>query len=967
MIETPRRPTIAPAASPEDEALGRDVDQLGRLLGDVIREQAGEAAFRLVEEYRAAAKALRGTGAWPEDAVAALLETTDALGADDLRLVIRAFTTYFHLVNLAEERHRLRVLRTRDVLGGETPRAESIGDAVSQAAAAGTTAARVRQMLDGALIEPVFTAHPSEARRRTVLDKLGRLRQHAAALDSPGLPIRDRERTLGLLREEITALWCTDEVRRRPPTVLDEVGNTLYFFETALWPTVPRLYRELEDALGRAYPGEGFRVPAFLRFGSWVGGDRDGNPNVTARVTEHAVRLHRETALALYEDDLSSLARHLSLEQQEQDLAVPLRESLAADAREMPAPAAVLERRFASEPYRRKVTFMLERVRAARRLNAAQLEEHERLHAPAADPWPRRLRGEPPRDDDARIAYSRPAAMLADVLRLREALRNRGARRLADGVLRDIQLRLQVFGFHLARLDLRQHSRVHRAALAEILRLGGVESEYEALSEADRVSLLSRELMNPRPLVHASGDYSSETLEALEVFRALRRIQDELGREAADVYVISMTAGISDILAPLLLAKEAGLFRPAADEGEPRCDLKIVPLFETIDDLRRCDGLLRELLAAPVYSHCLRAWGGTQQVMLGYSDSNKDGGYVTSTWELYRAQRALADTCRDAGVRLFLFHGRGGAIGRGGGPTHRAILAQPAGSVEGRFRFTEQGEVAFARYAHPEIAHRHLEQTIHAVFAASLREGTPTAPGPDPDWLEGMDRLSQRAHEAYRGLVYDTPDFLSYFRQATPVREIEGLRIGSRPARRKGGDGVQDLRAIPWVFSWTQCRHGLPGWFGIGTALAHAIDHGELQRLSAMYEQWPLFRSLLENAQLSLGRADRSVARLYSGLVDPEDLRGRIWGFISDEWERCERALLAVTGQEAILQHSPVLQRSIRLRNPYVDPLSFAQVSLLRRLRALPVDGRGREERESTRRLVELTINGIAAGLQSTG
>jgi phosphoenolpyruvate carboxylase len=449
----------------------------------------------------------------------------------------------------------------------------------------------------------------------------------------------------------------------------------------------------------------------------------------------------------------------------------------------------------------------------------------------------------------------------------------------------------------------------------------------------------------------------------LSVFRTLRRLQDEVGPEACNVYVVSMTAGISDVLVPLLLAKEAGLVQAEAGGRPRRCDLSVVPLFETIDDLRRSGGLMRQLLERPEYAEYVRARGGLQQIMLGYSDSNKDGGFVTSNWELYRAQQELADVCRAAGVKLLLFHGRGGAIGRGGGPTHRAILAQPAGSVDGRFRFTEQGEVAFARYAHADIAHRHLEQVVHAVLEASLGQEGATGERPRPEWLEAMDRFSGAAFRAYRRLVYEDPDFVEYFRHATPIREIEGLRIGSRPARRKSSDRVEDLRAIPWVFSWTQSRHGLPGWLGVGTAFSEEAAGQGAGRLAEMYEHWPFFQSLLENAQLSLGRADHGIARLYAGLAETK-VRDRIFGMLSAEWERSHQMLLSATGQKAILERSPVLQRSILLRNPYVDPLNVAQVSLVRRLRALPVDS---DAQDVVRRLVEFSINGVAAGLQSTG
>jgi phosphoenolpyruvate carboxylase len=558
---------------------------------------------------------------------------------------------------------------------------------------------------------------------------------------------------------------------------------------------------------------------------------------------------------------------------------------------------------------------------------------------------------------------------LADVTVMREALRSLHAARIADGALRDLQRRVEVFGFHLARLDLRQHSQVHAAAMTEVLRAAGIEADYGALDERARVALLARELQSARPVVMdaARAGYSAQTAEVLAVFETARRLQEEVGVEALNVYVVSMTAGASDVLEPLLFAKEAGLFRVGGAGGSPRSTLHVVPLFETIEDLHRCAGLMRELFALPIYAEHLRAWGGLQQIMLGYSDSNKDGGFVTANWELYKAQRTLAEACRQAGVQLLLFHGRGGAIGRGGGPTNRAILGQPPGTLQGRLRLTEQGEVAFARYSNPEIAHRHLEQTLNAVLRASLREEEAGAAGPREEWTAAMERLSATAQRAYRRLVYEDPDFLAYFRQATPIDEVADLRIGSRPAKRKAGGRIEDLRAIPWVFSWTQSRLGIPGWFGLGSALdREAREQGDegRRRLAAMYREWPFFRSLLDNAQISLGKSDLAVARLYDGLAEPPELRARVFAAVADEWRRTVEAVLSVTGQPALLTASPVLRQSIRLRNPYVDPMSFAQVSLLGRLRALPEES---PDREPVRRLVALTINGVAAGLQNTG
>jgi len=951
--------------TPADDALSRDVNALGVLLGEVIREQEGEAGFRLVEEYRAATKALRSVESVKDfgAAGAALLQRTRELGPEQARLLVRAFTAYFHLVNMTEERHRLRVLREREKATREASapaRGESLSEAVAHAASAGLPAERIQELLSGWVVEPVFTAHPTEARRRTVLEKLRRLRELADALDAaetPGDRARERER----IQEEITALWRTEEVHRRAPTVLDEVRNGLYYFEEALWDVVPRLHRDLEVALAAHYPGERFQVQPFLRFGSWMGGDRDGNPLVTARVTENTLRLHRETALALHERDLLELQRHLSVAVEPGRESADLAHSLESDARAFPELAAVVWTRYDAEPFRRKLAFMSARLAAVRRINAARLLETAPRDAATEDRefWRRAPQVEAPRREDPEVAYRDGSEMLADVRLLRAALREAGAGRIADGALKDVERRVEVFGFNLARLDVRQHSAVNAAAIAEVLRAAGIEADYLALPEAERVALLARELVDPRPIVPPHASWGAATAEVLALFQTLARAQAELGRAACDVYIVSMTAGASDVLAPLLFAKEAGMFRPAREGRPAASSLHVVPLFETIDDLHRCAGLMRELFALPVYAQHLGAWGRRQQIMLGYSDSNKDGGFLTANWELYRAQRALAEVCREARVELTLFHGRGGAIGRGGGPAGRAIGAQPPGALNGRLRLTEQGEVAFARYAHPGIAHRHLEQLVHAVIRASLQVA---GSEPRAEWTEAIQSASERAFRRYRQLVYDDPEFIRYFRAATPIDAVSGLRIGSRPPRRRGGDRIEDLRAIPWVFSWTQSRHGLPGWFGLGTALAAEVA-AKSGRLAEMYRRWPFFRSLVDNAQLGLGRSDLAVARLYSGMAE-RPLDERIFPEIEREWALTESALLDATGQEALLEGSPVLRRSIRLRNPYVDPLSFVQLILLRRIRELSDDD---PAADSVRPLLALSINGVAAGLQSTG
>jgi phosphoenolpyruvate carboxylase len=829
--------------------------------------------------------------------------------------------------------------------------------AVLDAAAAGASAEAVRRLLGVLEVEPVFTAHPTEARRRTVLHKLRALARLAERLDDPRLT-RDEATTLhDQVRELVTALWRTDEGRSRPPSVLDEVRNGLFYFEESLWGAVPRLYRDLEAALLRAYPGERFELPAFLRFGSWVGGDRDGHPDVTAAITEHTLRLHRETALGLLEAGVRALQQDLSLKAEPAQVPPPLARALADEATRAPALSARAASAFPDEPYRQLTAIVLAHLRSARRANATALRSlptHEREGGLTDEVW-----GEGPPEGapgDEEGAYRSPARLLRALDALRQGLEAQAAFRLARGALRDLMRRVETFGFHLARLDLRQHSRVMAEALAELQARSGAATDYLALGEPDRAALVSRLLTSASPPAWEREGASASTQELLDLFATVRRLQAELGAGAVGVFIVSMTAGVSDVLAPLVFARHAGLFEPGRGGAPARSSLEVVPLFETIDDLRACARLMGELFALPVYGQQLAAWGRRQQVMLGYSDSNKDGGFLTANWELYRAQEALAEACRRADVRLSLFHGRGGAIGRGGGPTGRAIQTQPPGTVDGRLRLTEQGESAFARYAHPQVAHRHLEQTVHAVLRASLRPASSALP---PEWITFMASASETAHRAYRRLTCDDPGFVRYFREVTPIDLVSQLLIGSRPARRQAGDRIEDLRAIPWVFSWTQSRYGLPGWFGLGAALQGTAPPSVL---AEMYRGWPFFRSLIDNAQLGLGRSDLGVARLYDSLADPDSAR-RIFAAIESEWRRTVEAIEAATGGPP-LHGSPVLLRSIRLRNPYVDPLSFVQVALLGRLRETPEDA---PEADTLRRLAALTINGIAAGLQNTG
>ncbi len=1006
----------APTADAND-LLARDVHVLGTILGDVLREVAGDAAFELVEEFRALAKGFRraidesegNPAAWAASGQA-LVDRARSLELPQAHLLVRAFTAYFHLVNLAEERHRLRVLRIRELAGGDSPRSESIAQAMAEVRASGMSIHRFRELLGQALVEPVLTAHPTEARRRTILHKLRNLSALIAPLDQPRITRREREAQLLAIREVVAALWVSEEVRERRPSVLDEVRNGLYFFETSLWDVVPRLYRDIETAINETWPGSTVDIPSFLRFGSWIGGDRDGNPGVTASVTEHALRLHKDVALALYEGSLRALQRHLSVSpsalanlDDSGSFALnpthPLHASIDADERRYPDLVRRLRAAHSREPYRQKFGMMIARVAAARRVNGARLarlsgsgasdvgeaswaDQHALAGAEAL--WRDGNVVEAPEVGDERLAYARAGELLDDVASINAALSADGLPRLRDGLLADFQRRIDVFGFHLAHLDIRQHSAIHSKAVADLLYVAGVELAYEALDENDRVALLARELMNPRPLQRRAGPdgsspYAPATVEVLAVFDTLRRMQAELGNHACNTYIVSMTAGISDLLEPLLLAKEFGLFDPSDRGNGPTSTLQVVPLFETIEDLRSSSRLMAELFEIHPYRLQLRAWGRRQQIMLGYSDSNKDGGFVASSWELYQAQRALASLGSSHGVELTLFHGRGGALGRGGGPTNRAIMGQPPGTLRGRLRLTEQGEVAFARYAHRDIAYRHLEQTVSAVLLATVRDGAraaSAATSASDAWHHVVDVLAAESRRAYRSLVYEDPLFLEYFREATPIEAISELRLGSRPARRTASARVEDLRAIPWVFSWTQNRHGLPGWYGFGSAIFHyaqtsAGDHDlAWDTLTSMYREWPFFRTLVDNAQLSLGRADLPIAHLYADLAE-SGVRDAVFPRITDEWASTAAAIVRITGQASLLANSPVLQRSVRLRNPYVDPITAVQVALLREwhgARRTEVTGLGSGATVArVGPVLALTINGIAAGLQSTG
>lgn len=914
----------------QKQRLSANIHLLGNLLGETIIEQEGQEIFDLEEHIRALAKAWRAGEAAAGEAIKAEMPRliTDMPRA---LAVLKAFTTYFQLVNLAEDEQRVQILRDRALesqLTGSLMR-ETLAESVSKLHAEGISAEEMQLILNELLIIPVLTAHPTETKRQTILTKLRTISDTLERITHEDLLPSERMELLEQLREDIVLLWQSDETRDRPPTVLDEVRTGLYFFEATLFKLIPKIYDELARGLDQVFPGVTFRIPPFLRYGSWIGGDRDGNPFVTVGVTEEALRAMKETVLKQYNVAVDELYQQLIPAVTRVSVSTELKESIAADMKLVPENEVEVLERFRMEPYRQKLIMMFRRLRATR-------EENER-------PWDDRARN--PR------AYRSADEMMHDLAVIERSLLQNKGERLARGRLHDLIRNVEVFGFHLASLDVRQHSVRHREAVAEIFAQYGIFADYQALAEADKVSVLTREILNLRPFT-AQLQFSPPTNETVGLFRLIRRAKTEVDENAVMTYVISMTNTASNVLEVLLLAKDSGLMG--------RID--IVPLFETVDDLDNAAAIMATIFENEAYRRHLDARGRRQQIMIGYSDSNKDGGYLRANWMLFLAQRTLARTCDQYNVKLTLFHGRGGTLGRGGGPANRAILAQPPESVRGRVKLTEQGEVISTRYSNMALARRHLEQLVNAVL---LTAGKRPRYEQEEIWARRMDVLSDVAFKKYRALV-NTADFLTYFHEATPIDHIGSLNIGSRPARRKATQGISDLRAIPWVFAWTQSRVNLPSWYGVGTALEQWCDNGNnlerLEELRELYRKWPLFTTIMDNVQTGLVKADMAIASLYAGLTDAQT-RERVFNDILDEFNRTERLVLLVTEVTQLLEKEPVLQRSIKVRNPYVDPMNYIQVALLHKLRTQMSEA----EQAQVKAAVLLSVNGIAAGLQNTG
>ena len=903
------------------DPLAREVRLLGALLGQVIIEQAGDATYETVERIRRRAIALRAElrdDPTERDRAAAEFDALD-LGATEA--VVSAFSLYFQLVNLAEARGRVRALRRRERAAPHGLLDDSVAEAIDRLRRAGRTEADLDAILARLRITLVLTAHPTEARRRTALIALRRCAVLLERLDDPRLTPSDDREIRRRLREEITLLWRTSDLRSVAPEPLDEVRTAMAVFDATLFTTVPRLYRAADAALdaprGRAVRtgARPARVPAYLRYGSWVGADRDGNPFVTAETTERTLRIQADHVLHGYEAVAVRLMQTVSAATASERVPRPIASRLGRDAEELPETDRQLRRRFPDEPYRQRFGFIAERLRRTR----------------AA------LTGEAgPRTGH----YDGPDALDEELAEIEAALVGDGLARVAYGEVTELRWQLATFGFHLASLEVRQHRDVHRRAV-------------DALASG-----------HDRSVEVGAGVTLDEVL---ATFRTIAAAQARYGVEACRRYVVSFTADPRDVTDVLDLARAA----VGRDGDLPALD--VVPLFESSDALTGAGPLLDALLTDPGYRSHLAARGDRQEVMLGYSDSNKESGFLSAAWMLHRAQEALVAVARARNVELTLFHGRGGAIGRGGGPANRAILGGAPGSIDGRLKLTEQGEVVAANYADPAIARRHLEQLTGAVLIASTPEHDAAATAALREGAPILAELATTARAAYRALVHDDPGFAAFFRDITPIAELSDLRLGSRPAARgrRGADEappIDALRAIPWTFAWTQSRINLPGWYGLGSALdAYRTAHGErgLAEIARLYRSWPFLSSVLDNAEMILAKADMGVARRYASLVADGDGGGaRRWSAIEAEYHRTVALLLAVTGRDRLLDGAPVLQRSIGLRNPYVDSLSELQVRLLARLRAMAPDD---PERARVLRLVQLTVNGVAAGLQNTG
>ncbi|AIF44965.1 phosphoenolpyruvate carboxylase [Virgibacillus sp. SK37] len=906
--------------------LRRDVNMLGSILGEILVLHGGKELFDKVETIREMTKSIRKT--YDADTYQTLKNEISTLQPPMRQQVIRAFSIYFHLINIAEQNHRIR-RRREYLLKEEESQSFSLEKTVSNVKNYDLTNEDIQDVLNELSVELIMTAHPTEATKRTVLEIQKRISEILRKLDNPQTTKNERAYVEESLFNEVTALWHTDELRHRKPDVLDEVKNGLYYFDQTLFHTLPDVFQDLEMQLQSQISEEDWKVPNFIQFGSWIGGDRDGNPNVTPEITWKTLGMQRELILKKYDSTIVDLMRRFSqsseritinpqfIEKVEQEEGTYL-----VDKEKWPVK---------SEVYRRKFAIILKRLRETGKTeNGYQFSEELandlieiKEHAEAHLPKPKKLKT------------------------LRKAIRQ-----------------VQMFGFHLATLDVRNHSGEHEAAIHEILKAVHVADDYSNLTEEEKQKILLEVLNDQRPLLLFDGSYSEATQKMLRVFRMIKKAHEEFGKRAIEVYLISMTEAPSDLLEVMVLAKEAGIYRLYPD-GSVESDIDVAPLLETIDDLIAGPKIMQTLFDTDVYRKQLQSRNRRQEIMLGYSDGSKDGGTLSANWRLFKAQLEIHNTAREYDIRLKFFHGRGGSLGRGGGSLNTSILSQPMETLGDGVKITEQGEVLSSRYLLEDIAYRNLEQAAAALFeaCAKVSSSSDQVELRQKEWEDAMEAISEKSLRKYQSLVFGDPDFLTYFNQATPLTELGALNIGSRPMSRKNSQRFEDLRAIPWVFAWTQSRHMLPAWYAAGTGLQSFIEENgsNLEILQTMYKEWSFFHSTINNLQMALMKADMKTAKEYLELVEDPVLANRIYEDIAEEYERTKKALLQISGNEELLSHTSNIKESVHLRNPYVDPLNFLQVDLIQKLR---------ETSNPSEELVTevlLTINGVAAGLVNTG
>ena len=933
--------------------LSRQVNLLGHMLGEATRAHLGKEVFDRVEQFRVKCKQSVETGTpEPRKAVA---DAMAALSTRELKDLLHVYTTFFHLVNQAEQREIIRINRERARHSGPAdwplgpgssngytpePRPESIEAAIKTLENEDIPLDKVEGILHQIDVQPTLTAHPTEARRQTVLHKQRDMAKQLTVLHSTEATPDERAEALDTLYAHIVFLLGTDEIRAARPTVHDEVQQGHYFLYSTIWDTVPRIHQDVHHAL-RSHYGETTELPAFIKYRSWIGSDRDGNPNVTPDVTRWTFKRQRLKTLTHLQNELKDLRDELSLSIRQYGLPAVLRDSLEADRANDRLPDAIADR-YDREPYREKISYMMAQLEQLQ-----EATEYETLEACRLDP---------------RTSAYRPDDLLADLQVLVDSLNDQGFDDAAyTGQLHRTRVLVRTFGFHLAALDVRQHSKIHESAVAAILREAGVTTDYAALSEEEKQAVLTEELNNPRPLLRSTENLPKDAATLLEVFDLLHTIH-KIDANAVGSYIVSMTHSISDVLEPMLLAKETGWGQHT--ESGFQAPLDFVPLFETIDDLEHAHERMTDLYTHDAYRPHLQARGRFQEVMLGYSDSNKDGGYWMANWALHQAIDRLGQTANDHDVDQRLFHGRGGSVGRGGGHTHQAIRGLPQSVHNGRIRFTEQGEIISFRYGLPEIARRHVEQIVNAMITTTA-EPDRDAPHHDDEVVAVLDTLAETAQTAYRELI-DDADFWSWYTQTTPIEHISQLPIASRPVSRSDGDDVafDDLRAIPWVFAWTQTRFNVPGWYGTGAGIAEAMRTHDNARdiLKRLYRTWPFFRGAVDSAQREMARARLVIADMYADAGPdapfPEQLH--------EDFDAAHAALLDLTNQRQLFDNSPVLKKSIRLRNPYTDVLNLIQIELMQRHDAASQNGSADEEALLQEALL-LSINGIAAAMQSTG